>query len=113
MGCLVLSPDHVLTCWERGLIDLADHYYQTGGYSLHGETIRAFEAAARRGCRNRREFRTVVADILGCDKNSSDMHQMANCAFFGRLYDVLSGAITYEALLNRRAASLASSVEEP
>ena len=98
MGSLVTSPARVLTCWERGLLDLADHYGATGGMEYYGSWVRAFIEEAAKGCKNRRQFRTTVGDITDTDKNSGDMHRMANCARFGRLFDVLSGAITYEAL---------------
>ena len=98
MGSLITSPGRVLTCWERGLLDLADHYAATGGMGHYGSWIRALDEEAAKGCKNRRRFRAVVADITDGDKNSGDMHRMANCARFGRLFDVLSGAITYDAL---------------
>jgi hypothetical protein len=87
------------------LTDLADYY---GDEGLYGSWIRDLRAAAANGCKNRRQFRTVVADIFGSDKNSGDMHQMANCAKFGHLYDVLSGKITYDELFGLPPAGDAS-----
>jgi hypothetical protein len=103
MATLIGSPARVWTCWENGLADLADHY-ESLGFELYGTWIRALKTAATAGCKNRRVFRTVVADILDTDKNSGGMSQMANCAYFGRLYDVLSGAMTYDQAMKGAAS---------
>ena len=98
MGSLVTSPARVLTCWERGLLDLADHYGATGGMEYYGSWVRAFIEEAAKGCKNRRQFRTIVGDITDTDKNSGDMPQRPDCARLGKLSAVLSGTITYEKL---------------
>jgi hypothetical protein len=78
-----------LTRWERALLALAAHYNVAGGYSLYGSWMRALRDAAVRGCADRRQFRTAVADIFGADKNGTDMHRMANVVALGRLSDAL------------------------
>ncbi len=71
------------------MLTLAAHYNAVGGYSLYGSWMRALRDAAARGCADRRQFRTAVADIFGADKNGTDMHRMANVVALGRLSDAL------------------------
>ncbi len=72
------------------MIDLARHYADMG-WTTYGSYVRAFRDAAMSGCANRRVFRTVVADILGVDKWSTGIVQMANDAALGRMRAALAG----------------------
>ena len=78
------------TRWESALLHLARHYADMG-WTTYGSYVRAFRDAAMSGCANRRVFRTVVADILGVDKWSTGIVQMANDAALGRMRAALAG----------------------